>query len=313
MQAVNEWATRLAAPSVPNQADPRHKDTHVATLCHVAEAGYHLCRLSLGLDPADARVAAVWVLATASKHKAVLTSPGSLGHLRWQPWTPPLAVEARRQCWGKPTPRHGHLEPHAAFCWCSRLFASCARIPDLMLQALQEPKEHEASPSTTPDYTRAKRSPRWALAGCCVELLRRAPAQLSRSVSVPPPGGWESLWLESEAIFHLLRALLRALLVRVKVNARVVADASSAAAMDKQLHDLAQHVVQLQQKPIQMGATPAASCIQLANGLYSQGTRTFVDSIVDENGRNLVGQEIEWWQELFTSQLAAGEQRANSI
>ena len=130
---------------------------------------------------------------------------------------------------------------------------------------------------------------------------------------MPPPGGWESLWLESEAIFHLLRALLRALLVRVKVNARVVADASSAAAMDKQLHDLAQHVVQLQQKPIQMGATPAASCIQLANGLYSQGTRTFVDSIVDENGRNLVGQEIEWWQELFTSQLAAGEQRANSI
>lgn len=287
MQTVNDWATRLAAPAVGSDAGRGRKDANVAQLCDVAEAGQSLCRLSLRFAPAEAGVAAIWALATAStklfsQALAALDTSAAGGS---------SAAVLGQANTSTPTSR-----------------ARCRIL--LALSSLSILRSHpafEAAGIAGAKGTRnklvdnARLYARKAVTEIgLVWILRPPPAQAQRSAMLPPPGGWESLSLESEAAFHLLRALL----IRANVNIPGAADANAATEMESELNHLAQHVVQLRQRPIQVGATPASASIQLADWLYTQGAKSFVDGIVDENGRNIVQDEIAWWEKLFSIQLA---------
>ena len=289
MQTVNDWASRLIAPATITEACPTRKDTDVATLCDIGEAGQSLCRLALRLEPAEAGVAAIWVLATTSTKlfsqalAALDTSAAGGGS---------AAVLGQANT-STPTSR-----------------ARCRIL--LALSSLSVLRSHPAFETAGIAGAKGTRiklvdNARLYARKAVTEIglawiLRPAPAQALRSVAVPPPGGWESLSLESEATFHLLRALL----VRARVNAAAAAaDSKAVAEMETELQNLANHVTHLRQRPIQVGATSASSSLQLADWLYAQGAKAFVDGVVDENGRNIVKDEITWWESLFSNQLAS--------
>lgn len=291
MQTVDEWATRLLAPApspTPNVGGRERNDAKVATLCDVGEAGMNLCRLSLRLEPGEAAVAAIWTLATASTKlfsqalAALDTSAAGGGS---------AAVLGQANT-STPTSR-----------------ARCRIL--LALSTLSLLRSHPAFEAAGIAGTKGTRSKlidnarlyaRKAVTEIGLNwLLRPAPKQVSKTGVVPPPGGWESLSLESEATLHLLRALL----YRVNVNGTVGdTDGKAVAEMQTELGNLVQHVVQLRQKPIQVGAPSASASIQLAEWLYSQGAKSFVDNVVDDNGRNIVKDEIAWWEKLFTDEVA---------
>lgn len=287
IQTLNEWASRLLATPTAAGGDVRRRDTDVATLCDVGEAAYNLCRLSLRLEPEAAAVAAIWALATSSTKlfsqalAALDTSAGGGGS---------AAVLGQANT-STPTSR-----------------ARCRIL--LVLSSLSIFRSHPvfeaagiagAKGTLNKLIDNARLYARKAVTEIGLgSLLRPAPSQVSRSAVAPPPGGWESLSLESEATLHLLRALL----IRANVSVAAATDAEVVAEMQTELGHIVQHVRILRKKPIQVGATPAASSIELAEWMYVQGAKSFVDSIVDDNGRNIVQDEISWWEQLFTSQLA---------
>lgn len=286
MQLANDWASRLIVSPSNTQPSSARKDAEVATLCDIGEACQVLTRLSLRLEPAETGVAAIWTLATSSTKlfsqalAALDTSTAGGGS---------AAVLGQANT-STPTSR-----------------ARCRIL--LALSNLSICRSHpafEAAGIAGAKGTRGKLvdNARLYARKAVTEIglgwvLRPAPASASRSAAIPPPGGWESLSLEAEAVFHLLRALL----VRVNVSA-AAADAKASAEMETELHSLVQHVKQLRQRPIQIGATSGTASTQLADWLYSQGAKSFVDGIVDDNGRNVVQDEITWWEELFSDQLA---------
>ncbi|SPO25060.1 uncharacterized protein UTRI_01577_B [Ustilago trichophora] len=287
MQTVNDWASRLAAPAGGSEALRGRKDADVAQLCDVAEAGQSLCKLSLRLEPAQAGVASIWVLATAST-KLFSQALAALDTSAAGGGTAAVLGQANTST---PTSR-----------------ARCRIL--LALSSLSIFRSHPvfeaagiagAKGTRTKLIDNARLYARKAVTEIgLVWILRPPPAQAQTSAMLPPPGGWESLSLESEAAFHLLRALL----IRANVHVPGAADANAATEMESELNNLAQHVVRLRQRPVQVGATPASASIQLAEWLYTQGVKSFVDGIVDENGRNIVHDEIAWWEKLFSIQLA---------
>ncbi|SJX60891.1 uncharacterized protein SRS1_12119 [Sporisorium reilianum f. sp. reilianum] len=280
MQTVNEWAARLIASPAAAAPSTSRRDALVATLCDVGEAGQNVCRLSLRLQPAKAGVAAIWALATSSTKlfsqalAALDTSAAGGGS---------AAVLGQANT-STPTSR-----------------ARCRIL--LALSSLSLLRSHsgfEAAGIAGAKGTRTKLvdNARLYARKAVTEiglggLLRPAPAQTPRSAAMPPPGGWESLSLEAEATFHLLRALL--------VRANVCAATSET---ETELQSLSQHIVQLRQRPIQVGATPSSASTHLAEWLYKQSAKSFVDGIVDDHGRNVVQDEITWWEKLFSEQLA---------
>ncbi|CDR88282.1 uncharacterized protein SPSC_03943 [Sporisorium scitamineum] len=280
MQTVSDWAARLIASPPASAPATGRRDAFVATLCDIGEAGQNLCRLSLRLQPAEAGVAAIWALATSSTKlfsqalAALDTSAAGGGS---------AAVLGQANT-STPTSR-----------------ARCRIL--LALSSLSILRSHpafEAAGIVGAKGTRSKLVDNARLyARKAVSeiglgwMLRPAPAQTPRSAVIPPPGGWENLSLEAEATFHLLRALL----VRANVNA-------ATSEIETELQTLVQHILQLRQRPIQVGATPSTASIHLADWLYKQGAKLFVDGIVDDNGRNIVQDEITWWERLFSEQLA---------
>ncbi|SOV07959.1 uncharacterized protein UDID_01248 [Ustilago sp. UG-2017a] len=290
-EAVNEWGSQLISPTPSPATNAAGRDARVATLCDVGEAGMNLCRLSLRLEPAEARIAAIWALATLSTKlfsqalAALDTSAAGGGS---------AAVLGQANT-STPTSR-----------------ARCRIL--LALSTLSILRSHPAFESAgiagaigtrTKLIENARLYARKAITEIGLGwLLRSAPTQVSRSGVVPPPGGWESLSLESEATLHLLRALL----YRVNVNgAAVDAGAKAVSEMRTELRNLVQHIVQLRQKPIQVGATPATVSIQLVEWLYLQGAKSFVNNVVDDNGRRVVQEEIAWWEKLFSDEMAVAQ------
>ncbi|EST10232.1 hypothetical protein PSEUBRA_000648 [Kalmanozyma brasiliensis GHG001] len=287
MQLANDWSSRLIASPSATKPSSGRKDAEVATLCDVGEACQNLCRLSLRLEPAEAGVAAIWALATSSSKlfsqalAALDTSAAGGGS---------VAVLGQANT-STPTSR-----------------ARCRIL--LALSSLSIFRSHpgfEAAGIAGAKGTRGKLvdNARLYARKAVTEIglgwiLRPAPASASRSAALPPPGGWESLSLEAEAVFHLLRALL----VRANVCA-ATADAKASAEMATELHSLVQHIKQLRQRPIQIGATAGTTSAQLADWLFAQGAKSFVDGVVDDNGRNIVQEEIAWWEKLFSDQLAS--------
>ncbi|KAJ1032369.1 hypothetical protein NDA16_000396 [Ustilago loliicola] len=294
MQAVNEWGSQLIAPAsspATNVAGRERNDAKVATLCDVGEAGMNLCRLSLRLEPAEAGVAAIWALATVST-KLFSQALAALDTSATGGGSAAVLGQANTST---PTSR-----------------ARCRILLALStLSILLSHPAFEATGITGAKGTRTKLidNARLYARKAVTEiglgwLLRPAPSQVSSSALVPSPGGWESLSLESEATLHLLRALL----YRANVNGTVVdADVKAVTEMQTELRNLVLHIVQLRQKPIQVGATPAMASIQLAEWLYLQGAKSFVDNVVDDNGRNIVLDEIAWWENLFSDDLAVAQ------
>lgn len=287
MQNVNDWASRLISPPATSEPNRAHNGASVATLCDVGEAGQNLCRLSLRLEPAEAGVAAIWALATVSSKlfsqalAALDTSGGGGGS---------AAVLGQANT-STPTSR-----------------ARCRIL--LALSSLSISRSHpsfEAAgiPGAIGTRTKLIDNARLYARKAVTEIglswmLRPAPTRAPTSVVVPPPGGWESLSLEAEATFHLLRALL----VRAGTSASNAAEPKAISEMEAELSNLVQHISQLGQRSIQLGSTPASASIQLAERLYVQGVRSFVDGVVDDNGRNIVREEFVWWEELLSHQLA---------
>ncbi|SNX82198.1 uncharacterized protein MEPE_00904 [Melanopsichium pennsylvanicum] len=283
MRTVDDWASRLVA----TEGVGVRKNTSVATLCDVGEAGQSLCRLSLRLSPPEEGVAAIWTLATIST-KLFSQALAALDTTAVGGGSAAVLGQANTST---PTSR-----------------ARCRIL--LALSNLSIFRSHpafEAAGIAGAKGTRiklvdnARLYARKAVSEIGLgSLLRPAPAQTPRSPVLPPPGGWESLSLESEATFHLLRSLL----VRANVNAAEAVDSKAIAEMENELINLAVHVVQLRSRPIQVGSTPSSGSVHLSDWLYVQGAKSFVDSVMDENGRNIVSEEIVWWERLFSNQLA---------
>ena len=285
MQTVSDWGARLTA--LPAAAAPAggRRDALVAALCDVGEAGQNLCRLSLRLQPAETGVAAIWTLATSST-KLFSQALGALDTSRAGGGSAAVLGQANTST---PTSR-----------------ARCRIL--LALSSLSILRSHpafEAAGIAGAKGTRTKLvdNARLYARKAVTEiglgwLLRPAPAQAARSAAIPPPGGWESLCLEAEATFHLLRALL------VRSNVHTAVDPKPAAEFHAELQHLCQHIIQLRHRPIQIGPSPSSASTQLADWLYKQGAQSFVDTIVDDHGRNIVHEEIGSWERLFSEQLA---------
>lgn len=285
MQTINDWAAQLISTPTATEAMPGRRDAKVAELCDVGEAGQNMCRASLRLMPSEAGIAAIWSLATSST-KLFLQALAALD--TGAPGGGSAAVLGQANT-STPTSR-----------------ARCRIL--LALSSMSIFRSHpgfEAAGIAGAKGTRTKLidNARLYARKAVTEiglgwLLQPSPAQTPRAAVIPPPGGWESLSLESEATFHLLRAML----FRTNVNAAV--DSKAAKQDQAEMHNLIQHILQLRHRPIQVGATPTATSIQLADWLYSQSAKSFVDDIVDDNGRNVVQDEITWWERLFSDQLA---------
>lgn len=285
MRIVNEWAARLIAPPTEAGIARREASANVAELCDIGEAGQNLCRLSLRLEPTQEGIAAVWSLATTSTKlfsqalSALDTSAAGGGS---------AAVLGQANT-STPTSRAR----------CRILLA----LSNLSIFRSHPAFEAAGIPGAQGTRTKLIDNARLYARKAVTEIglgwvLRPPPAQVPRSVVVAPPGGWESMSLESEATFHLLRALL----IRASVIAAAT-DAKTASDMEVELGNLTQHISQLRQRPIQIGATPTSGSIELAHWLYTQGAKAFVDGIADDNGRNIVQDELVWWERLFSSQL----------
>lgn len=285
MQKINDWASRLIAAPATAEAVPGRRDAKVAELCDIGEAGQNVCRAALRINPSEAAVAAIWSLATSSTKlfsqalAALDTSAAGGGS---------AAVLGQANT-STPTSRAR----------CRILLALSSMSIFRSHPAFEAAGIAGAKGTQSKLVDNARLYARKAVTEIGLGwLLRPAPAQMSRSAVIPPPGGWESLSLESEAALHLLRALL----VRASVHATV--DPKTANEAQTELHNLVQHVVQLRRRPIQVGSTPASASVQLAEWLYRQSAKSFVDGIVDDNGRDIIQDEITLWEKLFTEQLA---------
>ncbi|GAK62702.1 uncharacterized protein PAN0_002d0904 [Moesziomyces antarcticus] len=287
MQAVHDWATRLVAPLAADQASQVRQDLDVPTLCDVGEAGQNLCRLSLRLEPAPNAVAAIWTLATLSTKlysqalSALDTASrggGSAAVLGQANTSTPTSRARCRILLALSS--FSLFRSHPAF--------EAAGIPGAM-----------GTRSKLIDNARlyARKAATEIGLGW---ILRPAASRAPTTAVQPPPGGWESLSLEAEASMHLLRALL----FRARFNAAGLSDGAAAAEMQNELVQLIQHLIQLRQRPIQADLTACASSTQLAQFMYGQGIKTFIDGIVDDHGSNVVQDEIPWWTELLSGPLA---------
>ncbi|TKY85296.1 hypothetical protein EX895_006376 [Sporisorium graminicola] len=283
LQTVNDWATRLiASPAAAAAAagpTTGRRDAVVATLCDIGEAGQNACRLSLRLQPAESGVAAIWALATLSTKlfsqalAALDTSAAGGGSAAVLGQANTSTPTSRARC---------------------RILLALSSMSILRSHPAFEAAGIAGAKGTrTKLVDNARLYARKAVSEIGLGgLLRPAPAQPPRSAVLPPPGGWESLSLEAEATFHLLRTLL----VRANVN-------TVTTETETELQNLVQHVIQLRQKPIQVGASPSSASTHLSEWLYKKGPKAFVDGIVDDNGRGIVQEELVWWEKLFSEQL----------
>lgn len=286
MQSVYEWGSQLVALPAADEAGSAKRQMSVATLCDLGEAGQILCRLSLRMQPTTAANAAIWMLATLSTKlfsqalAALDTSAAGGG----------AAAVLGQANTSTPTSR--------ARC---RILLALSNLSIFRSHPVFEGAGIAGAQGTrTKLVDNARLYARKAVTEIGLgSVLRPAPAQAPRSVRAPPPGGWESMALESEATFHLLRALL----VRCNVHTAAAADRQTVAEMETELFNLAQHIIELRQRPIQTGATPSSGSVELAGWLYGQGAKSFVDDIADENGRDIMQDELVWWEKLFSEHL----------
>ncbi|GAC93916.1 hypothetical protein PHSY_001484 [Pseudozyma hubeiensis SY62] len=281
MQTVNDWAARLIATPTSAEIVSGRRDAKVAELCDVGEAGQNICRASLRLKPTGGGAAAVWSLATSSTKlfsqalAALDTSAAGGGS---------AAVLGQANT-STPTSRAR----------CRILLALASMSIFRSHPAFEAAGIAGARGTRTKLLDNARLYARKAVTEIGLGwLLRIAPAQAPKSVIIPPSGGWESLSLESEATLHLLRALL------VRNNVLGAADRKAVNESQVELDSLVLHIRHLRKRPVQVGSSNDAASIELAHWLYTQSVKSFVDDIVDDNGRDIVESEIACWDTLLS-------------
>lgn len=285
MQTIDNWAARLIATPTSAETVTGRRDAKVAELCDIGEAGQNVCRASLRLKPSEGGAAAIWSLATSStklfsQALAALdtsaTGGGSAAVLGQANTSTPTSRARCRILLALSS--MSIFRSHPAF-----EAAGIAGAKGTRIKLLDNARLYARKAVTEIGLG-------W--------LLRPAPAQAPKSVAIPPSGGWESLSLESEATLHLLRALL------IRNNVYGAADSKTVTESQMELDSLVQHIRHLRKRPVQVGSPSAATSAELAHWLYTQNVKSFVDDIVDDNGRDIVDSEIACWEILLSEQLA---------
>ncbi|PWZ00847.1 hypothetical protein BCV70DRAFT_199211 [Testicularia cyperi] len=291
MDKVHSWATRLTDSSA-GSAESVKPD--VATLCEVGESGQSLCRSALRraapmleeggtLDEASAAVVpATWTLATASAKlfsaalAALDTSSASKGQAAVLGQANTSTPTSRSRC--------RILLALSSFA----LFRS-----NPVFEALGVPG---AIGTRAKLIDNARLYSRKAVTEIGLGWLLRPPTSSTQSRggvvggvraahgAAVPPGGWESVSLESEATLNLLRALL----YRYKINT----NDSNRAELESELKTCLNHIGVLARQPVDGSS-------DLADWLYGQGVKMFVDQIIEELGHRVCAEELVWWQELM--------------